>query len=169
MRSEQPNTDADFELLFREYQEPILNYLYRLVGDAARAEELAQDTFVKAYGALSRLPAEANRRAWVYRIATNTAYDELRRRRLVRWLPLKEMDRPLASPSRPEETTIESDAVQLALSTLPQGQRAVLVLYSVQGYSTKEIAQMLGISQGAVKTRLCRSRVAFRAAYGEGF
>ena len=59
--------------------------------------------------------------------------------------------------------------MQLALSTLPQGQRAVLVLFSVQGYSTKEIAQMLGISQGAVKTRLCRARVAFRAAYGEGF
>jgi RNA polymerase sigma-70 factor (ECF subfamily) len=168
MQPEQPDIDADFELLFCDYLEPILNYLYRLVGDYARAEELAQDTFVKAYGAVDRLPEGANRRAWLYRIATNTAYDQLRRRRLIRWLPLGESDRTPASTKGPEDVTVESDAVQRALSLLPRGQRAVLVLYSVQGYSTREIAQMLGISQGAVKTRLCRARARFRSAYGEG-
>jgi RNA polymerase sigma-70 factor (ECF subfamily) len=160
-------TDAVFEQLFRDYRQPILNYVYRLVGDSARAEELTQQAFVKAYHALPSLPAAANRRAWLYRIATNTCYDYLRRRRLVQWLPLLERDRRPLSQDSPESPLGERDAVQRTLTQLLPSHRAVLILYSVQGYSTAEIAQMLGISTGAVKTRLCRARERFRKAYGE--
>ena len=163
---QQAEIDVLFEQLFADYRQPILNYLYRLVGDSARAEELAQETFVKAYRALARLPANANRRAWLYRIATNCGYDHLRRRRLIEWLPLMERDSTLADQSDPGAAAGEQDAVQRALAQLPPGQRAVLILFSVQGYSTKEIGEVLGISQGAVKTRLCRAREKFRQVYG---
>lgn len=168
MRSEQQTgTDAVFEQLFRDYRQPILNYIYRFIGDEALAEELTQNTFVKAYAALPHLPAEANRRAWLYRIATNTCYDHLRRRQLIQWLPLQERDgRPFVE-SGPEHYTSQEDAVQRGLARLSPDDRAVLVLYGVEGYSTAEISAMLGISPGAVKTRLCRARERFRRAYGE--
>jgi RNA polymerase sigma factor (sigma-70 family) len=160
-------TDAVFEQLFREYRRPMLNYIYRLVGDGAMAEELTQHAFVKAYRALPRLPAEANQRAWLYRIATNACYDYLRRRRLVQWLPLLDRDGPTFIQKGPENPASQSDAVQRTLDQLAPSYRAVLILYSVEGYSTEEISEMLGISQGAVKTRLCRARERFRVAYGE--
>jgi RNA polymerase sigma-70 factor (ECF subfamily) len=163
----QAGTNAVFEQLFRDYRQPILNYVYRLVGDSAMAEELTQHAFVKAYRALPRLPAEANQRAWLYRIATNACYDHLRRRRLVQWLPLLERDSSAETQKGPENAASQRDAVQRTLAQLPPSYRAVLILYSVDGYSTVEIGEMLGISQGAVKTRLCRARDKFRQAYGE--
>ncbi|MCD6518914.1 MAG: RNA polymerase sigma factor [Anaerolineae bacterium] len=159
--------DAAFEQLFRAYQRPILNYLYRLLGDVSQAEELAQDVFLRAYRALGRLSPEANRRAWLYRIATNAAYDHLRRRKLIQWLPLlgKE-EQELQAEGDPEGTVVEREAVQRALAQIPLKYRVPLVLFSVQGYSTKEIGEILGISEGAVKTRLYRAREKFREVYG---
>jgi len=165
--AEQAGTDAVFEQLFRDYRQPILNYVYRLVGDSALAEELTQQAFVQAYRALPGLPVEANRRAWLYRIATNVGYDHLRRRRIVQWLPLREGDGSPFVGDSPEKVASQHDAVQRSLAQLPPSDRAVLILYGVQGYSTVEIGEMLGISQGAVKTRLCRAREKFRQAYGE--
>jgi RNA polymerase sigma-70 factor (ECF subfamily) len=167
MTSDAHDVDAIFEKLFIEHQEPILNYIYRLVGDAARAEELTQDAFVKAYHALPRLRHDANRRAWLYRIATNTAYDHLRRRRLIQWLPLLERDRHPQAAADLATDQGQREATERALTVLPPGYRSVLILYGVMGYSTVEIAEMLGISRGAVKTRLCRARERFRQVYGE--
>jgi len=159
--------DAVFEQLFRDYAQPILSYVNRLVGDSAMAEDLTQQVFVKAYRALPRLAADANRRAWLYRIATNACYDYLRRRRLVGWLPLLERDGLQYPQSNQEKVTGQRDAVQRALAKLTPSDRAVLILYSVQGYSTVDISEMLDISQGAVKTRLFRARERFREAYAE--
>jgi len=164
---QQAATDALFEQLFRDYRQPILNYIYRLVGDGAVAEELTQNAFVKAYSALARLPEQANRRAWLYRIATNVCYDHLRRRQLIQWLPLEERDGKSSIESGPEHHTGQEDAVRRGLAKLPPGDRAVLILYAVEGYATSEIGEMLGISPGAVKTRLCRARERFRQTYGE--
>ena len=156
---------ARFERLFQEHHSSIYAYLCRLVGDRKQAEDLAQDTFVKAFRALDRLPAEANARAWLYRIATNTALDWLRRRRLISWLPLFDNDRHPAVSASFSDSLLESVAVQRTLSRLPARYRAPLVLYACQGFSTREIAQILNISPGAVKTRLFRAREKFRRLY----
>jgi RNA polymerase sigma-70 factor (ECF subfamily) len=124
-----------------------------------------QDAFVKAYRALARLPEEANARAWLYRIATNTAMDWFRRRRLISWLPLSDHDHHPAVHSSPDDSLLESVAVQQALAHLPTRYRVPLVLYSCQGLSTQEIAHVLQISRGAVKTRLYRAREKFRRLY----
>ena len=167
MKSErQVELDAVFERLFSEYRHPILNYLCRLLGDVSRAEESTQDVFVKAYRALERLPADANYRAWLYRVATNAAYDQLRRRKLVKWLPLLEGDGAEPTYASPDRTVPEREAVQSALMRIPAKYRAPLVLYSIQGYSTREIGEIMGITEGAVKTRLFRAREKFRDVYG---
>jgi RNA polymerase sigma-70 factor (ECF subfamily) len=160
------NQDARFERLFHDYHSDIYVYLCRLVGDRRQAEDLSQETFVKAYRALSRLPVEANSRAWLYRIATNTALDCLRRRRLVSWLPLFERDAHPAVQTSFAESTLESVVVEKTLSQLGARYRIPLVLYACQGLSTQEIAEILRISRGAVKTRLFRAREQFRRLYG---
>jgi RNA polymerase sigma-70 factor (ECF subfamily) len=157
--------EATFEQLFHNYQQSIYVYLCRLVGDQKQAEDLTQDTFVKAYRALPRLPADANVKAWLYRIATNTALDWLRRRRLVSWLPLFERDNHPAVCTAFADTSLESVAVQQALGRLPVRYRAPLVLYACQGLSTQEIADILELSRSAVKTRLFRAREKFRRLY----
>ena len=84
-----------FAALFEQYHAPVLNYLHRMVGDRALAEDLTQDTFVKAYNALPSTRPDLAFKAWLYRNATNTAISHLRRRKIVQWIPfVGEHDRP---------------------------------------------------------------------------
>jgi RNA polymerase sigma factor (sigma-70 family) len=105
---------ALIERLFADYQTPILNYLYRLVGEAGLAEDLAQETFTRAWHACARLMAVDNPRGWLYRIATNAARDHLRRRRLIAWLPLFSSDDHLRD-SGFDDKSIEAKQVRRAL------------------------------------------------------
>jgi RNA polymerase sigma-70 factor, ECF subfamily len=155
---------AHFEALYAAYQQPILSYLYRLVGDAARAEEMCQEVFARAYRARRSMDRVQNVRAWLYRIATNAARDQLRRRRLLSWLPLFDEDPALLVES-PEPAALETHAVQQALLKLSPDLRVPLVLYSCQELSTQEIADALNISRDAVKQRLVRARLRFKELY----
>lgn len=157
--------EAAFCRLFKSHQGEIAAYLVRLVGDPTLAEDLSQDTFEKALRALGRLPAEANTRAWLYRIATNTALDCLRRRKLIVWLPLFDRDRDPTARASFADASLESVAVQRAVGQMPPRYRVPLVLYACQGLSTHEIAAVLRLSPGAVKTRLYRAREKFRQIY----
>lgn len=160
--------EARFDRLFREYRQPIAKYLFRLVDDPEQVEELAQEVFLKAYRSLDALPEGANERAWLYRIATNTAYDVLRRRRLVQWLPLGKRRRESADPQRLEDRIAERDAVRSALARLAPLYRVPLLLYAVEGLSVKEIADVLQVTPNTVKVRIFRARQMFQEAYEEG-
>ena len=156
-----------FERLFVEFQTPILNYLYRLVGDPATAEDLVQEAFTRAWRVRDGLVRVDNPRAWLYRIATNAARDHLRRRRLLAWLPLGgEASRHanLAVASH-ENTSLESERMRQALLKLAPDYRIPLVLYTCQDCSVAEIAGALGITPEAVKQRLVRGRQKLREAY----
>lgn len=159
--------DDLFERLYATYNRPLYNYIYRLVGNWEQAEDLTQEVFLKAYNALGRLPADANHRAWLYRIATNASYDVLRRRRLIQWLPFFENDRA-SDFDDPARHTPDALAVQTALQRLPADQRSSLLLYVCDHFSTEEIAEIMGCSRGAVKTRLFRARERFRQVYAGG-
>jgi RNA polymerase sigma factor (sigma-70 family) len=154
---------ALFEGLYADYQTPILNYLYRLVGDPALAEDLGQEAFTRAWRARAQLARVDNPRAWLYRIATNAARDHLRRRRLIAWLPLLSNDIHL-SQSGFEETWLEGEQVRRALLRLKPDYRIPLVLYTCQDFSVAEIAAALSISPEAVKQRLVRARQQLREA-----
>ncbi|HEY7984022.1 MAG TPA: sigma-70 family RNA polymerase sigma factor, partial [Ktedonobacterales bacterium] len=77
-----------FERIYEDFKTPIVNYIYHLVGNRDQAEDLAHDTFLKAFKALPKMDSSLKLSAWLYRIATNTAYDALRRRKLIGFLPL---------------------------------------------------------------------------------
>jgi RNA polymerase sigma-70 factor (ECF subfamily) len=154
------------ERLFAEYQTAILNYLYRLVGDGAVAEDLTQETFARAWQSSAKLPGLDNPRAWLYRIATNLARDHHRRARLRLWQRWHEEAEglPFAGPPEGEGgDPVESERLRRALLRLPPEYRVPLVLYVCQEFSAAEIAETLSISRDAVKQRLVRARERLRA------
>jgi RNA polymerase sigma factor (sigma-70 family) len=104
-----------------------------------------------------------NPRAWLYRVASRLATDDYRRRRLLTWLPLISA---VPDPSPGVEAGLaERECVRQALEQMALKYRVPLVLYTSEGYSMSEIAQMLGLSRSAVKMRLSRGREMFRRAY----
>jgi RNA polymerase sigma-70 factor (ECF subfamily) len=154
--------------LFEQHHAAVFAYLYRLVGDREWAHDLSQETFLRLLRARHRLPQVDNRRAWVYRIATNLAFSALKRQHRFAWLPWHSGDRlPLAGPD-PSEPAHQHIAVERALAQLPPQYRAPLLLHSHYGFSVREVAEALGIREGAVKTRLHRAREMFRQVYGGG-
>lgn len=153
-----------FEMLVNTYQTPLFRYLNSFVGDRELARDLLQETFLRAYRSIASLEDPSMLRGWLYRIAHNQACSLLRRRRLIRWLPLG-FFAPSAQPS-PERGAIEAAQVEAALAHIPIEQRAPLLLHLVAGFSYIEIAKLLGVSEGAVRMRISRGRAAFRAAYG---
>lgn len=155
--------------LVADYQGAILNYLFRLVGDVDVAEDLTQETFIKAYRALERLEleeeAEPRRRAWLYRIAQNLATDHFRRASRLRWLPLEAVRR--RGGGDPAPRLAEGAPVHQALSRLSAAQRDVLLLFAYAGLDANEVGEVLGIRPEAARKRRQRAREAFEAAYHE--
>ncbi len=153
----------DIACLYQDYHRPILAYLRRMVNDIETAEDLCQETFMKAMRSWSQHNPQA-RVAWLYRIATNTAYSYLRRRRRITFMPLLDDD-SAATAHVLESRLDETEPVQAALAQIPEHYRALLLLSSYEGRSTQEIAEELGCSSGAVKMRLFRARKYFREVY----
>jgi RNA polymerase sigma-70 factor (ECF subfamily) len=151
--------------LFDHYSDAIFAYLYRLVGNREVAEELAQESFLRAYNARRRLMQAANQRAWLYRVATNAAFDHLRRGRRFAWLPWSSLDELRAPQPDVADAANQRDALEHAFQALPVDYRAPLLLHCYDGLSVAEVADALGISEGAVKMRLRRAREMFRRAY----
>ena len=155
-----------FARLFEQYHAPILNYLHRMVNDRALAEDLTQDTFIKAYNALPETRPDLAFKAWLYRIATNTAISQLRRRKIVQWVPfLADHDRP--GEESVERTVTRQTDIERALAKLPKHYAAVLLLRHYQGLSLAETAAALDITENAAKLRLFRARKAFAEIYQE--
>jgi len=162
-----PMTDARdraaFDRLFEEFSPAIFNYVLRMVGDADRAADITQDTFIKAYRKLDTLTDETSTRSWLYRIATNTAIDEMRRRRWVR--PMRPDDdahheRPDTGPG-PEAMVMNAtldDRIQRSLMRLRPNHRQCLILSDLEDMSAQRVGEVMGLSYGAVRTLLCRAR-----------
>lgn len=158
-------SDVDaFELVFEQHHASIYRYLCRLLGDADLAEDLAQQTFLKAYKALASGSQPDNLRAWLYTIATNTAFSALRRRKLIAWLPLTHEALRHPQPG-PEARLGEQELVAQALAQLPRRDAACLLLHFHEGLSCAEVAAAMGVSLAAAKSRLYRARAAFCEAY----
>jgi len=166
--------EAVFARLFAQYEQPIYQYVYRLLGDAEDARDFTQDAFVKAYRKLPETLAkgEFQPQAWLYRIATNVCLDELRHRKLVKWQPWESFV-SLFHPSQVARDNPERDALQeetryeveQVLNRLSPRYRAALVLREYHGLGYEEIATVLGTTRTAVKTLLLRARESFRFHY----
>jgi len=162
---------AAFNRLVVQYQELVFNVAYRIMGDPAAAEDVAQETFITAYQSL-RTFRGGSFKSWLMRVATNRCYDELRRRKRRPQSSLDEMTDEnesyafLRSPQDGPETHRQrvelALAIERCLKDLPDDQRIVTVLGDVEGYDYQEIANITRVSLGTVKSRISRARAKLR-------
>jgi RNA polymerase sigma-70 factor, ECF subfamily len=157
-----------FTEVVERYQTPLVQFLYGMVGNVEQAEDLAQDTLLKAYEAMEhRRPGQQFSAGWLYRIARNTALDALRRKRLIAWLPIDLVEAILPTRGDFAGRVAERELVQEVLACLPARYRACLLLRTVAGLSNGEIAESMGISTRNVNTLLFRARERFRMVYAQ--
>ena len=157
-------THSAIEMLYHAHHGALLAHLTRLVSDRMAAEDLCQETCLKALRGWSEAEI-LNSSAWLYRIATNTAYDYLRRRKRIQFDSISEAAEPIASAEAMEARIGEQEPVRRVLAQLPADARRLLVLSSCAGHSTREIAAALDCSDSAVRLRLFRARERFRKIY----
>ena len=158
---------AEIADLYHHYRRPLLAYLTRIVRDRDTAEELCHDSFVKVLRHWPQRDQQQDVRAWLYRIATNTACDELRRWRRRTCIPLP--DTWDIADERSDVATHVSEAIAVcaALEQMSAREQVSLTMQVYADRPLSEIAAMTASSLSAVKTRLRRARAHFREAYEE--
>lgn len=148
-----------FEELVERTQRQVFTLAYRLVGDRHEAEDVAQEAYLRAFRSLGGFREDARFETWLYRIVTNAAMTQLRKKG--RFGVLLSEDREHSAPEpevRPVDEVIERDELRRALAKLPPATRSIVVLKDVYGFSVQEIASETGLTEGAVKLRLHRAR-----------
>lgn len=146
------------EKIIRFYEKPIYFYICRFISDRDTAADLAQETFIKLFRNAKSIDPEANFKAWLYTIATNTVYDYLRKIKGKSFFSLDESFEtiePLASYSLAEEEKIDLEA---SLESLRPEYMSVVVLYYFEGLTYEEIAEILHLPINTVKTYLYRAK-----------
>ena len=154
----------DLSQIYREHYASLVRFLYRRIGDQARAEDLAQEAFVRA---IEHRPAKP--RSWLFTVAANLARDEGRRSSVRRrHLSLIKAEEDARSPEPGPEVALERretiKRVRAALSQLAERDQEALLLWE-EGFDYDEIAETLGLSRGSIGTTLSRARARLAAAY----
>jgi RNA polymerase sigma-70 factor (ECF subfamily) len=163
-----------FDVLVERYQTRLLNFVYRIVGDRERAEDLVQEVFVRVYRHLGRFDRSKKFSTWIYTIASNLAKNELRNRSrnpLVLFTSMtkgwEDEERPLEfedPSSRPDDLFRKRhvrELVESSVAQLPTHHREVFMLREIEGRSYEEIAEITHCNLGTVKSRLNRARNSF--------
>ena len=163
--------EAAFAEIIDRYRNPITNYLYRFLNDYEEAVDLAQETFVRVYFAIDRYHTQFAFSTYIYRIATNLAISEIRRRKRRRLLSLtglfqSEADeavefqppdqKPLADTVMVDEE--RDQTIARAIAALPEKYRVPIILRDIEGRSYDEVADIMGLGLGTTKSRISRAR-----------
>jgi RNA polymerase sigma-70 factor (ECF subfamily) len=163
--------EAAFAQIMDRYRNPITNYLYRFLNDYDEAVDLAQETFIRVYFALERYHTQFAFSTYIYRIATNLAISEIRRRKRRRLLSLtglfqsdEDQDVEFQPPDKRKLADAElveeerSNIIARAIATLPEKYRVPVVLRDIEGRTYEEIAEIMELGLGTTKSRISRGR-----------
>lgn len=168
-RSKEADTAAFGELVSR-YQKPVFRIILRMVKSQDDADDLTQDTFVRAHRGLKTFKEEYDFHPWLYRIAVNQAINFINKRKRQAAVDLDEVpESDLETPGPEAESPLQSasrrelmEHLDGALERLPEEQRAVFLLRVQEGLSYEEIADVMDTPKGTVMSRLARARMALR-------
>ena len=174
-------SEAAFSLLIAQYSQPIYSFVARSLRDPADAADVTQNVFIKVFRNISGFHGEASLRTWIYRIAVHEASNQRRW-----WCRHKRQELTIDTPAENEDGESFSladalaaadaspfveaarrqlrDRVEAALRTVPEPFREVVVLREIEGFGYDEIAEILDVNLGTVKSRLTRGRTALREA-----
>ncbi len=163
--------ESAFAVIVSRYRNPITNYLYRFLNDYEEAVDLAQETFVRVYFAIDRYHTDFAFSTYIYRIATNLAISEIRRRKRRTILSLTGLFQtdvedtsefqPADDRALPDKELIDDEqgrVIARAIATLPPKYRVPILLRDIEGKSYEEIAQILELGLGTTKSRISRAR-----------
>ncbi len=163
-----------FEKLIERYYQRIFKLSFQMLGNKEDASDATQETFVKAFERIRQFRGASSFATWLYRIAINTCQDMLRDSRTIAFSQLTfeddhaELDPTELMNSNPEDVLAKrerADLVWTALNKMPEEARQILVLCDMQGFSYAEVASILNLPEGTVKSRLHRARNAFREVW----
>ncbi|MDE2127036.1 MAG: sigma-70 family RNA polymerase sigma factor [Armatimonadetes bacterium] len=164
-----------FDRLMATYQKRVYNLAYRLTGNYDDANDVSVDAFIRVFQAIKLFRGDANFSTWLYRIVTNVYLDRRKRAQNRTHLSLEEyisldessvsrqVEDPAPRPSEVAEQRERAETIQQAIETLPDYQRAMIVLYHTEGLSYEEIAEAMDLPIGTVKSRLNRARLTLRS------
>src|SRR5712691_10772774 len=173
VRRLQANEDAAYDELVRTFSASIFHVAYRMLGDSAEASDVVQEIFLKVFRNIGGFKGEAALKTWIFKIAFSEILNRLRWwKRRYRFATVSLDDQPngqgtgpghsVASSSPTPEQVLQSKeqeiAIQQALGKLSREHRSIIVLRDIEGFSYNEIADVLGVSIGTVKSRLARAR-----------
>ena len=158
---------AALEVVYGAYKVRVYTFLLRFTSDPELSDDIVQETFTKALGALPGLARDQRVLPWLYRVAHNAAIDQLRRRQRFQWIHLPKLAGTRHEPESADRHSAipEREHIEAILRGLPPENAAALLLHALEGYSYKEIAEIQGCSLTAVRSRISRAREAFRDQY----
>ena len=156
-----------FEILYERYNDRICRYLTRMTGNDGVGCELTQEVFLKAWESLLSLRDPSRFAGWLYRIATNRAYNYQEHAKLLHTIPLEEYAARSEAPSLagPEEQVEESELLTLALARVSPTYRPCLIMYVVEDYSQRQIAELLQIKESSIGRYVSRGKEELRQMY----
>ena len=148
-----------FDSLYREYFNHIYRFSHSLMGNPEEADDITQETFIKLYRQLESGEETRNPKAWIYRVAANSCYNHLKRKKLSRIILAKENFPPDIAPGNIEEDMMKQQEIYLlrsAIRKLPARDQVILTLYK-NGFSTTEIAETIKVKKNSIGKILARS------------
>jgi len=150
----------------RRYKHPVVNFIFRMLGNAHDADDVAQDVFVRVHQNLDTYRASMKFSTWLFALARNAAIDRLRWRSRHRAEPIESVPEIVASSGTAEDVNAREigDEIAAAVAKLPEDQRTAIVLSEYHGMSYAEIAGVMRCSEKSVESRLYRARQTLRAA-----
>ena len=175
VRQIQSGADAAFDELMRRYKRPVVNFVFRMLGNAEDADEVAQDVFVRAYRNLGTYRLETKFSTWLFALARNAAIDRLRWRARHPTESMESAPEISASSGTAEEVNAREigEMIRAAVAELPEDQRTALVLSEYHGMTCAEVAAVMRCSEKSVESRLYRAKLTLRRvlrlSLGEGF
>ncbi|HNX56019.1 MAG TPA: RNA polymerase sigma factor [Prolixibacteraceae bacterium] len=158
-RCRKGDSKAQFEI-YKLYYKSMYNVCLRMVGNEVEAEDVMQESFLKAFTKLDSYRGEVSFGAWLRKIVINRSLDQLKKRKV----KFEELNEKI-----PDEETVQLDISEIqmeklkkAVYSLPDGYRVVLSLYLLEGYDHEEISQILGISNGSSRSQFLRAKMRLR-------
>jgi RNA polymerase sigma-70 factor (ECF subfamily) len=157
-----------FEAIYSRHSSSLFNLAYRMVGNVNDAEDLLQEIFLLAYNKLPGYQGQAALGTWLYRVATNRCLDFLRSRAARNQAVTESLDAKDRSLSgAPVESTPERLDIERSVDKLPDSYRAAFLLYDVEGFEHKEVAEILGVAEGTSKSLVHKARLKIREHLGQ--
>lgn len=146
-----------YETVYRHFHQPLLGFSLRMLGQREDAEDAVQMTFIKLYRSIDKFRFGARFSTYLMRIAINVCYDLLETRKKSKVRTIKESDEPSFSPGSDLRLQLEE-----AIRTLPERMRECFILFAVEGFQQKEVAEMLDVSIGTVKAHIFQAKERLR-------